>query len=265
MDGTSPRERKAPVNTEARIPQDQMDDGIRLRNRTVEENLALVHHVARKIQRRNDGLVYDELVSAGVLGLMEAAENFDPERGWAFSTYAAPRIRGAILDDLRKQDHASRSMRTKEKKIARARETLSQRLEREPRDGEVARELDIDLRRLWEWEGKVAMAGRVALEKPVSEEEDGGTTVGDLLVGEDGEAIEEGVNRLQEIEILQDEIARLSEQQRTVLSLYFFEELNLRQIGEVMGLTESRISQIRTAALTELLTSLAHLQEPLAA
>lgn len=242
------------------------EGGTDLRNQILVQNLALVHHVARKVAgasgRHAD---YEDLVSAGTVGLIEAIENFDPGRGYAFSTYAAPRIRGAILDDLRRRDHASRSMRKKERSIARARETLMARLERSPRDHEIAGELEVDLETFWRWEGKVVQADRVSLEKPVREDEDGSATPREFLVGEDGTEIEELVNRSQEAELLRDAIRELPEQERTVLALYYFEELKLREIGEVLDLTESRISQIRTKALTELRQRLACLTPEMAA
>lgn len=136
--------------------------------------------------------------------------------------------------------------------MAQAREALRHRLEREPHDQEVARELELSVETLWAWQATVTQAGRVSLDRPLDPSDDASATPEELLVGQDGVEIEDAVTRLQEVELLQEEIAVLSEQERTVLSLYYFEELTLRQIGEVLGLTESRISQIRSKALATL-------------
>src|SRR6476620_4565316 len=110
------------------------------------ENLSLVHHVARQLGRRlSDKVDHDELVSAGILGLMSAMSAFDAGRGLAFSTFAVPRIRGAILDELRRQDHVPRSVRRKTRSIGAAREKLTRTLCRMPEDSEVAEMLGVDV------------------------------------------------------------------------------------------------------------------------
>lgn len=253
------------MDTEKLLETYQDDRGTDLRNEILVGNLALVHHVARRVMSSRCGPAdYDDLVSAGTVGLIEAIEHFDPSRGHAFSTYASPRIRGAMLDDLRRRDHASRSLRKKVRSIGRARETLMARLERDPKDAEVARELDVDVETFWQWQGKVVRADQVSLDEPIREE-GGSATRRAFLVGDDGAGIESAVNESQEAEILQREIAGLPEQERTVLALYYFEELKLREIGEVLGLTESRISQIRTKALETLRKRMAPLAGDLAA
>lgn len=238
-----------------------------LRNEILVRNLALVHHVAQRVtRRRGQAADYDDLVSAGTVGLIEAIEHFDPGRGHAFSTYAAPRIRGAILDDLRLRDRASRSVRKKERSIARAREALTARLERTPREDEVARELEVEVETLWQWKATVERLNLVSLDEPIHDEEGGKTPRRAMVAGEDGSDVQAGVSRSEEAELLRREIGRLPERERTVLSLYYFEELKLREIGRVMGVTESRVSQIRTKALALLRERMALLlREPAAA
>src|SRR6195952_4158016 len=120
------------------------------------ENLSLVHHVARQLERKlSNELDHDELVSAGTLGLMAAMTSFDPARGLAFSTFAVPRIRGAILDELRRQDHVPRSVRRKRRELSQARETLMRVHGRAPRDTEVAMHLGVDVETLWRWESDI--------------------------------------------------------------------------------------------------------------
>src|SRR5882757_5520379 len=134
------------------------------RDALLTENLSLVHHVARQLERKlSNELDHDELVSAGTLGLMSAMNAFDPERGLAFSTFAVPRIRGAILDELRRQDHVPRSIRRKTRDIAQAREALMCTLGRSPRDSEVARVLEVDVETLWRWQADMERTVHVSL------------------------------------------------------------------------------------------------------
>src|SRR5688500_8282396 len=123
------------------------------RERLLGEHLGLVHFVARQIARGiSVEADFDELVSAGTIGLVNALESFDLGRGLAFSTFAAPRIRGAILDELRRQDHVPRSVRRKARDIGAARDALTRLHKRAPDDREVAEHLGVDLETLWRWQ-----------------------------------------------------------------------------------------------------------------
>jgi RNA polymerase sigma factor for flagellar operon FliA len=188
-------------------------------------------------------------------------ESFQPERGLAFSTFAAPRIRGAILDDLRRRDTASRSLRRKQRALAHARETVSRARDRAPRDAEMAGELGIDLERLWRWQMETERTRQVSLDQPLDAEEGPRRSLEDALPGTSGAEVEDVLEREQLGELLKDAILELREQERVVLSLYYFEEMKLREIAEVLGVTESRVSQVRSKALKELRGRLAHLTE----
>ncbi|RMH17416.1 MAG: sigma-70 family RNA polymerase sigma factor, partial [Gemmatimonadetes bacterium] len=179
----------------------------------------------------------------------------------AFSTFAAPRIRGAILDDLRRRDHVPRSTRRRQREMARAREELAAALTREPSDEELAEALGIDLETLWSWKQDCEQAGWLSLDQPLDSREGRSMRAQEILPGEDGEEIEEELNIAQEADVLREEILKLNEQERTVLSLYYFEELKLREIAEVLGVTESRISQIRWKAIKRLRERMGHLRE----
>jgi len=203
----------------------------------------------------------DELVSAGTIGLMDAIDNFDPSRGLAFSTFAAPRIRGSVLDDLRRRDHVPRSIRKKRREIGRAREKLQAELDRAPTDKEIAQKMGIELVKLWRWQRETEQAAQVSLDRQMDTRSGRGATPKEILVGDDGLEIEEQLNRQEEIQILRDEILNLKEQERIVLSLYYFEELKLHEIATMLGVTESRISQIRSKAIAGLRERLAHLRE----
>jgi RNA polymerase sigma factor for flagellar operon FliA len=226
------------------------------RRQLLELYMGLVHHVAREMSRRTSAVELDDLVSAGTFGLIRALDSFDLSRGLAFSTYAVRRIRGAILDDLRSQDWAPRAVRVKARRLQVATVALEARLGRPPRPEEVAEQLDIDITTYWRWRDDTATRTVVSFEGvPRSS---GGTTSLQELV-EDGESStpHEGLGRQEDVKLLREAIGRLPEKERTVMALYYYEELNQRQIAEVMHVTESRVSQIRAQALKRLRSRLA--------
>jgi RNA polymerase sigma factor for flagellar operon FliA len=228
------------------------------RDALLKEHLSLVHHVARQLSK---SLVadadFDELVSSGVFGLMSALESFEVSRGLAFSTYAVPRIRGAILDELRRQDHVPRSIRRKTREISHARESLMRLLGRQPSDKELAEEMNIDVQTLWRWESDVESAVQVPLDRTAGDFDGAMPSPVEYLSSDDDEGADARLSREQEVGLLRDAILALKEQERTVLSLYYFEELKLHEIAEILGLTESRVSQIRSKALIRLRGTLA--------
>jgi RNA polymerase sigma factor for flagellar operon FliA len=228
------------------------------RDQLLTEHLGLVHHVARQLSRtlavKAD---LDEMVSAGTMGLMSALEGFDPSRGLAFSTFAAPRIRGSILDELRRQDHVPRSVRRKAREIGQARETLQRIFGRPPEDNELAEHLGVDLQTLWKWESDVESAIHVSIDRQASDSEGTSAVPTDVLADESGADVEQVLTHEQEVVLLRDAIEKLKDQERVVLSLYYFEELKLHQIAGILNLTESRVSQIRSKALGRLREQLA--------
>ena len=232
------------------------------RDRLLQDHLGLVHHVARQVSRtlavRAD---FDELVSAGTIGLMTALEGFDASRGLAFSTFAAPRIRGAILDELRKQDHVPRSIRRKTREISAAREAWMRQHGRAPEDRELAAQLNVDMDTLWRWQADVEGAHHIPLDRAPGERESNAPTQAELLPSSEESEVEESLTHEQEVMHLKDAILRLKEQERVVLSLYYFEELKLHEIAKVLELTESRVSQIRSKALSKLRVDLKPLRD----
>lgn len=225
----------------------------------VTQHIGLVHHVARQLASRlSTEADFDELLSAGSLGLMQAAEAFDGSRGLSFSTFAVPRIRGAMLDELRRQDCMPRNVRRHARDVARARDELASALQRQPTDAEISERLAVDAGQLRRWELDAHSAQPVSLHQRVRSDVE--STLGDLLADEGAPSIEDVLAREQEIEELKRAIAQLREQERTVLALSYFEELKLQQIAEVLGLSVCRISQIRTAALQKLRVTLGALR-----
>ena len=227
------------------------------RQMLLNEHLSLVHHVARQLSRALAAPAdFDELVSCGTIGLMSALEAFDTSRGLAFSTFAVPRIRGAILDELRRQDHVPRSVRKKTRDLSGARETLTRIFGRQPNDAELAEHLGIDLATLWRWQAETESAVQISLDHTPAEH-DSYTPHPIEPIANEGEGIEEELTREQEKEILRGALLQLKDQERIVLTLYYFEDLKLHEIAEVLELTESRVSQIRAKALGRLRVQLA--------
>jgi len=222
------------------------------RDALLQDNLSLVHYVAKQLSRSMSADADpDEMVNIGTLGLMSALESFDESRGLAFSTYAVPRIRGAILDELRRQDHVPRSIRRKTRDIAQARETLMRALGRTPRDGEVARQLGIDVETLWRWQADMERTVQVSLSTSEGDRDESGPSPIEFL-RVTAESADERLQQEESVAALRGAILQLKDQQRTVLSLYYFEELNAREIADVLGISESRVSQIRSKALSQL-------------
>jgi RNA polymerase sigma factor for flagellar operon FliA len=231
------------------------------REQMIAEHLGLVHHVARQLSRSLSlDADFDELVSSGTMGLMNALSSFDPGRGLAFSTFAAPRIRGAILDELRRQDHVPRSVRRKTRDLAAARKVLTRKLDRDPVDREVAEHLGIDMTTYWRWQSETESVVQVSLDRPTMEGDVRTSSPADVIPDNGERGIEELLNLEQEVEHLRDAIMELKDQERLVLSLYYYEELKLHEIATILELTESRVSQIRSKAISKLRLMMAPLR-----
>ena len=185
-----------------------------------------------------------DLVSAGVLGLMNAIDKFDPENGAKFETYAIPRIRGAILDGLRALDWVPRSVRSRARSVQDAITELEHSLGRSPADEEIAAALDIGVAELEKWLADIA-AGSVGPLDHVAVHE--GPIESDAAL-QPGRAIEESELR----EMMRREIGRLPEREQAILILYYEDGLTLSEIGEAIGVTESRVSQIHAKAVLQL-------------
>jgi RNA polymerase sigma factor for flagellar operon FliA len=217
-----------------------------LRNQLVLQYSPLVKYVAGRVRSGLPQSVESaDLVSEGVIGLMDAIDKFDPERGWTFQTYAVPRIRGAIIDSIRAADWVPRSVRTKVRDVERARDALQHRLSRSPSDEEIAAEAGLSLAEV-----------RELRERPTSfshaDDEETASAVDDLAPAVDA-ALEDADTRAS----LLSALSRLPERDQVVIALYFFEGLTLGEIGQVLSVTESRVSQLRSRATASLREGLA--------
>lgn len=194
-----------------------------------------------------------DLVSYGIFGLIDAIDKFDPSRGFKFETYAIARIKGAIIDELRSIDWVPRSVRAKARAIEKASSKLENELHRTPDEAEIAAELGISQEELQHTLSQISMVGVVALDELLSagDRGDGGSTLGDTIPdkGDDPMAAFE-VEEMKHI--LAEAINRMPERERLVLTLYYYEGLTLAEIGDVLGVTESRVCQIHTKAILQL-------------
>jgi RNA polymerase sigma factor for flagellar operon FliA len=234
------------------------------RQQLINAHLGLVHFVARQLARgRRETIELDDMLSAGTLGLTAAIDSFDATRGLAFSTFATPRIRGAILDELRRQDHVPRSVRRKTREIKAATDAIAGDGER-PQDVDLAAQLGVDVETLRRWQLDVEGTVQVSLDNTVSADDDAGPSHAELLAGTTDEDIEDDLTRRQELNVLANALRDLKEQERVVLSLYYYEDLKLHEIAVALGVSESRVSQIRTKALLKLRGTMAPLRQEVA-
>jgi RNA polymerase sigma factor for flagellar operon FliA len=208
--------------------------------------------VKRMVPHLPSHLDEEELMSAAVMGLITSAERFEPARGIQFKTFAEQRIKGMILDELRSQDWLSRSVRTKYKHLEREFATLRQKLGRDPTGEEVAAEMGLGLNQYHRLLEEVHTFSFVSLND--SWEDDEGSSVSLLDIVPDKNAVnpQAEMQSTELIEALGRSIDTLPEKERLVVSLYYYEELNLKEIGAVLGLTESRVSQLHSQAIVRL-------------
>ncbi len=215
------------------------------------EHLPQVRIIARRIHERLPGSVpIDDLISTGTLGLIGAIDNYDPSQNVKLKTYAEYRIRGAILDGLRGQDWAPREKRKMSRRIEAAISAAEQRLRRSPSEDEIAAELKISLEEYREWLVDTASLQLAALE--VNDANDESVSLLRFISSDTSQQPGNLFERAELERLVTETIGRMPLQERTVLSLYYFEELNLREIAEVMKLHLTRISQLKTQAILRL-------------
>jgi RNA polymerase sigma factor FliA len=188
-----------------------------------------------------------DLIGSGVFGLIDAIERFDPERGVKFETFAVPRIRGAIYDGLRQLDWVPRSVRSRAREVEKAFAELEHRQGRAPTDEELAAHLDITEKELTKWLSSIASTTIGPLDRAIAAGAE--PSIPDTAMSGSPSAV------LEERElsaIMRAEIKKLPEREKLVLSLYYDEALTLSEIGDVIGVTESRVSQIHTKSILHL-------------
>jgi RNA polymerase sigma factor for flagellar operon FliA len=238
---------------------------IAIRDALIQNYLYLVRYVAGKMAMSVPPSVeIDDLVSAGVVGLMDAIGKYDPRRDTKFETYAVARIRGAIVDDLRSLDWVPRSIRRKARMLEEAYCNLENELGRAASDEEISRKLNMsvgDFRTIVE---EIVSAGLLSLDDFVgSPDGERSTRIIDLVCSKEGSSPSAPIESEQMREILANAIMNLPSKERTVVALYYYEDMTLKEIGRTLGVSESRISQIHTKAMLRLRGRLRSLRDSL--
>jgi RNA polymerase sigma factor for flagellar operon FliA len=235
------------------------DDAVLDRETLILEHLPQVRLIAKRIHNRLPRHIsLEDLISTGIVGLLRAIDNFDPSANVQLKTYADRRIHGEIMDSLRAMDWASRDTRNKARLIGAAIQVCQGRLAREPSEEEIARELRIDPAEYQRWLGLIQTVEVCGFEYA-------GDGQPDLLqfIGDDEENWPSRVVERHELDrILALAIERMPKLERTILNLYYYEELNLSEISKVVGLHLSRVAQLRTQAVLRLRSHLQRVWPP---
>jgi RNA polymerase sigma factor FliA len=219
-------------------------------NSLIERYLPLVVSVlARLAMTLPDHVSRDDLRSVGLIGLLQALRKYDPAAGSAFETYARVRIRGAMLDELRRMDWVPRTIHEKARKIQKAVARLEQQLGRAPTEMQVAGALGLSVAECTELLDEVRPAAFVCLDSAASPEDEEGGSLYEVVADNSGENPVEQVSQRELKQVILERLKELPKIQRKVLALYYGEDLHLREIAEVLDLTESRICQIHSQAI----------------
>ena len=199
-----------------------------------------------------------DLISYGLVGLINAIERFEPEREIKFETYAITRIKGAIIDELRSQDWVPRSVRARAREIERAHAKLEHKLQRAPTDEEMAAELEMDVQDFQDAILQISNSSMAALDELWTVSDSSGDSVSllDTIADENAPDPAAALDQSDLRDRVADSISRLPEREKLVIALYYYENLTLREIGEVLGVTESRVSQLHTKAVLRLRSGL---------
>jgi RNA polymerase sigma factor for flagellar operon FliA len=231
-----------------------------VRDRLILTYAPLVKYVAGRLGSGLPAHVDEgDLVSYGLLGLIGAIERYDPDRDVKFETYAIARIKGSIIDELRAMDWVPRSVRSRAREIERAIADIESKLGRAPSDEEIATKLGVSQEELDESLSEISRSSIAALDELWTVQGSSGDQVAliDTIEDTQGPEPQSALDQSEVKEMIADAISRLPEREKLVITLYYYEELTLREIGEVLGVTESRVSQLHTKAILRLKARLA--------
>lgn len=226
-------------------------NNVELRNILIERYMPLVRYNGERIRSRlPEGVELDDLTSAGIFGLMDAIDAFDMGRGVKFETYCVPRIRGAMLDELRTMDWVPRLVRSKASKLGEATKTLETRYGRHPTDNELSSYMQIPIQELEKMKSEAAAVGLVSLNKKWYET-DSYKDVREIDILEDKKG-EDPTHRVQKGDLMRLVTKGLNRNERLIIILYYYEELTMKEIGATLDLSESRVSQMHTSIVQRL-------------
>lgn len=222
-----------------------------IRNRLIEHYLSLVRYTAERLYSRlPDEVEIDDLISAGTFGLMDAINAFDLGRGVKFETYCTQRIRGAILDELRSMDWVPRLVRSRSHKVAEARSTLEMELGRRPTEKELAKVMKISMTEFRKLQRDAKAVGLISLSRKWVET-DSSRDICEIDVLEDKRS-EDPFRQFQRKDVKEWVTRGLSRAERLIVVLYYFEDMTMKEIGDTLALSESRVSQMHSAILDRL-------------
>ena len=222
-----------------------------LRNALIERFLPLVRYNAERVWAKlPDGVDLNDLISAGVFGLMEAIEAFDLDRGVKFETYCVPRIRGAMLDELRTMDWVPRLVRSKASKLEAARKEAEAELGRPPSDAEIAKKMGLPMEEYDKHKSEASAVNLVSLNKKWYET-DSYKDVREIDIIEDTKG-EDPTDGIQKRDVMKLVTKGLNRNERLIIILYYYEELTMKEIGTTLGLSESRVSQMHSSIVARL-------------
>lgn len=235
---------------------------IKIRDYLIQKYSPLVHYVVRKINLGKTGtLEADDLIGFGSFGLMDAIDKFDPAKNVKFKTYAVTRIRGSIYDELRSIDWVPRSVRQKAKAVEQAINAVEARTGRTAEDQEIADEMGIDIREFYTTMTKISGTTMLSLDNNPYPGTDDKISMIDTIESPSSINPDVSVEREAVKELVIKGINELPEKEKKVLILYYYEDLTLKEIGEVLNVTESRVSQLHTKAIIRLRAKLAEIKE----
>ncbi|WP_456401370.1 sigma-70 family RNA polymerase sigma factor [Persephonella sp.] len=225
----------------------------RERNEIIMEFLPKINYIVQSLKQENlpPTVTEEDLINTGVLGLIDAINKYDPSKGVKLSTYAEIRIRGQIIDSLRKLDWIPRNVRQKARHIEAAILEVEQKLGREASPEEIAEYLGMDVEEYMKYAEKISNSGLISIDTTVGTDEDANTKLWQIISIND-DTPDKYVEEEELKRIISDIISKLNERERLVITLYYYEELSMKEIGEVLGLTESRISQIHTKTMMKI-------------
>ncbi len=222
-----------------------------LRNRLIERYLALVRYNAERVWAKlPEGVDLNDLISAGVFGLMDAIDAYDLERGVKFETYCVPRIRGAMLDELRTMDWVPRLVRSKASKLEAARKKAEAEAGRPPTDGEIAEKMNLPPEEFDKLKQEANAVNLISLNKKWYET-DSYKDVREIDILEDGKG-EDPTESIQKRDLMRLVTKGLNRNERLIIILYYYEELTMKEIGNTLGLSESRVSQMHSSIVSRL-------------
>lgn len=225
-----------------------------IREKIILEYAPLVKVVAGRLSMYlGYNVEYEDLVSYGIFGLIDAIDKFDSLKEVKFETYASLRIRGAILDQIRKMDWIPRTIRQKQKKIDAVIREIETQSGRPATDEEIAKGLGISDEEYAEWQSQMKITGVISLNEYL---EQGSEIPSDRHVSRHFDSPERAMEQSELAEVLRDSLSLLTEKERRVIELYYYEELTLKEISHVLEVTESRISQLHTKALQKMKTKM---------